>query len=106
MDLPCSMVAQVLIDSGLSAGIVTVPMAVHHVESFSCVGMIEPQAITKPIGRTRMRDGDHQRAEDRNKKRILEIVATQEITTSLQTDSRAVRILPSRKGMFVALAHG
>jgi hypothetical protein len=53
-----------------------------------------------------MRDGDHQRAEDRNKKRILEIVATQEITTSLQTDSRAVRILPSRKGMFVALAHG
>src|SRR5678816_1489285 len=54
MDLPCSMVAQVLIDSGLSAGIVTVPMAVHHVESFSCVGMIEAQTITKPIGRTRI----------------------------------------------------
>jgi hypothetical protein len=108
MDLSCSIVAQELIDSGLSAGIVTVLMAVHHVESFSCVGMIEAQAITKPIGQIRMRDGDHQRAQDTNKKksRILEIVATQEITTSLQTDFKAVRILPSRGGMFVALAHG
>ena len=83
-------------------------MAVHHVESLSCVGMIEAQAITKPIGQIRMRDGDHQRAQDTNKKksRILEIVATQEITTSLQTDSKAVQILPSRESMFVALAHG
>jgi hypothetical protein len=77
-----------LIDSGLSVGIVHVPMSVHHIESFTRVGMIEAQAVRKPIRQvwSRLAIISEFRVQKKESK-LLELGPAQEIRTSLRMES-------------------
>ena len=78
-DVAGPMVAQIMIDSRLSIGIVSVSMPIHNVEAFTGMDVIEVQTVFGLVRQHRVGLGDCPRtryAEKEDQGKVLEVLQT------------------------------